>query len=215
MSAPATNKTYCVAWFKLAEFIERGEKERALGMYRLLTHTVPDPAFTYQLEGDLLAAFGDTAIAQERYLTAAQLYCAQKDFMHAVGLYETLVQRNRTNTTLLQLLAQTYARAATYERALHRTIILLQEPSTTNIDLLQQIIIHQALGDTAERYLVLGKHLIYAEQHTTPSLFLTTALPLLLQESPLATAVHERQQLLYAVQNCYPAVYEQLCTQLA
>src|SRR3990172_10433854 len=64
---------YNIAWFKLAEFVARGEKERALGIYRLLIHSFDDKAFSYQLEGDLLSAFNDES-ARDKYLSAAQLY---------------------------------------------------------------------------------------------------------------------------------------------
>ena len=50
---------YNVAWFKLAECVARGEKEKALGVYRLLVHSLDEPAFIRQLEGDLLLAFKD------------------------------------------------------------------------------------------------------------------------------------------------------------
>jgi hypothetical protein len=29
---------HTIAWFKIAECVSRGEKERALGVYRLLSH---------------------------------------------------------------------------------------------------------------------------------------------------------------------------------
>ena len=64
---------YNIAWFKLAEFVSRGEKERALGLYRLLTHSFDDRALTYQLEGDLLLSFNDDS-AQDRYRKAAEEY---------------------------------------------------------------------------------------------------------------------------------------------
>ena len=41
---------YSVAWFKLAEFVTRKEKERAFGVYRLLSHSIADRAFAAQLE---------------------------------------------------------------------------------------------------------------------------------------------------------------------
>ena len=67
---------YNVAWFKLAEFVARGEKERAMGLYRLLVHSFDDSAFAHQLEGDLLLSFDDTQ-AVEKYLEAAYLYETQ------------------------------------------------------------------------------------------------------------------------------------------
>ena len=81
---------YSVAWFKLAEFVGRGEKERALGLYRLLMHSFDDRAFTYQLEGDLLLSFNDEE-AQDRYIQAARLYQEDGNVFKAVAVYEHLL----------------------------------------------------------------------------------------------------------------------------
>ena len=57
---------YNIAWFKLADCVARGEKERALGVFRLLSHSFDDPALARQLHGDLLLSFRDER-AQEKY----------------------------------------------------------------------------------------------------------------------------------------------------
>jgi tetratricopeptide (TPR) repeat protein len=80
---------YNLAWFKLAEFVVRKEKERALGMYRLLIHSLPDEAFSAQLEGDLLLAFNDDK-AHDAYLRAARFYEDENRLAHAVAIYEHL-----------------------------------------------------------------------------------------------------------------------------
>jgi tetratricopeptide (TPR) repeat protein len=76
-----------IAWFKLAEFVSRGEKERALSVYKLLMHSVADQAFAHQLEGDILLAFDD-ASAVDRYHRAADVYKKQKDYQKAIAVYE-------------------------------------------------------------------------------------------------------------------------------
>jgi tetratricopeptide (TPR) repeat protein len=81
---------YNVAWFKLAEFVARGEKERALGLYRLLVHSFDDHALACQLEGDLLLSFNDKE-AIEKYLEAAVLYEKQGRLMEAVAIYEHII----------------------------------------------------------------------------------------------------------------------------
>lgn len=212
MSSPATNKNYCVAWFKLAEFIERGEKERALSMYKLLTHTVPDPAFTYQLEGDLLASFGDHLAAKERYITAAQLYCKQQEFVIALTLYEKLVRTQRIQDSLVEALARTYAQAHAYERALHSTITFMQLSHEGLYHLIQALIVHHSLGTSARLYSTLAQQLILNNSQLTTEL--QDSLSLLLQKSPLA---HEREyqlQVLDTLQTCYPTEYNNLCAQL-
>lgn len=70
----SSDKKYNVAWFKLAECVSRGEKERALAVYRLLAHSFKDRAFASQLEGDLFSAFGDSVMAKNRYDRAFTLY---------------------------------------------------------------------------------------------------------------------------------------------
>ncbi len=82
---------YNVAWFKLAEFVVRGEKERALGLYRLLVHSFDDAALAYQLEGDLLLSFHDGAAAKEKYEYAAQKYAQAHRFIESAAVYEHLI----------------------------------------------------------------------------------------------------------------------------
>lgn len=85
-----SSEKYSVAWFKLAEFVGRGEKERALGIYKLLAHTVDDRAFALQLKGDLLLAFAD-AQAIEIYHEAVKLYSNEQRYIQASALYEHLL----------------------------------------------------------------------------------------------------------------------------
>lgn len=86
---PLNAEKYNIAWFKLAEFVSRGEKERALGIYRLLSHSLTDTALSHQLEGDILLSFRDHK-AVEAYKRAAQLYESQQKFNQAIGMYEHL-----------------------------------------------------------------------------------------------------------------------------
>jgi len=78
-----------IAWFKLAEFVTRGEKERALGLFRLLTHSFEDRAFIKKLEAEILASFSDEQAFAE-YLQAAHLYRANGQLIEAVSIFETL-----------------------------------------------------------------------------------------------------------------------------
>lgn len=85
------NDKYSVAWFKLAECVAKGEKEKAFGVYRLLRHSLEDQAYAYQLEGDLLEAFNDER-AVEKYHHAAKLYAMSNRYKEAAALYEYLIQ---------------------------------------------------------------------------------------------------------------------------
>lgn len=79
-----------IAWFKLAEFVTRGEKERALSLFRLLTHSFADRAFIKKLEAEILASFYDEQALSE-YIQAAHLYRNNGQAVEAVSIYETLV----------------------------------------------------------------------------------------------------------------------------
>jgi tetratricopeptide (TPR) repeat protein len=85
------SNNYTIAWFKLAECVSRGEKERALGVYRLLSHSIGDPAFVQQLQADLLLAFDDKEQALQKYQDAIQLYQQDERWLEAAGVYEHLI----------------------------------------------------------------------------------------------------------------------------
>lgn len=84
------SEKYNIAWFKLAECVSRGEKERALGVYKLLVHSLDDKALASQLLGDLLMFFKDSE-AKERYLEAASIYEKSNKMIEAMAIYEHLL----------------------------------------------------------------------------------------------------------------------------
>jgi len=98
---------YSLAWFTLAECVSRGEKVRALSLYRLLAHSIEDPAFTVQLKGDILLAFKDDQ-AVDLYQEAADLYSAQERFLEAVGVYEHLLFLDPTQQRYIRRLIKLY-----------------------------------------------------------------------------------------------------------
>lgn len=98
---------YNIAWFRLAEYVSRGEKERALGVYRLLSHSLDDVAFARQLEGDILWSFNDTG-ASDKYHEAAQLYKKDKRLLEAAGVYEHLVTLHPDSIIYTQHLIDVY-----------------------------------------------------------------------------------------------------------
>lgn len=98
---------YCVAWFKLAECLARKEKERALGVYRLLSHSIDDEALAVQLEGDLLLFFDDE-VAIAKYKRAVELYEKQERLPLAIGVCEHIITLNPSDIWALRRLSDLY-----------------------------------------------------------------------------------------------------------
>lgn len=150
-----------VAWFKIAQCIESGQKERALGMYRLLSHSIPDQAYAQQLEGDIFMSFDDIATAADLYHNAAQLY--KKDgrlfeaalvydhlatlqpivyphITHAIQLYQLLNQYSKVQQRV-QLLVTRLAEAKQWQQAIDAIDLLSQDDTDTRLHLLQTILL--------------------------------------------------------------------------
>lgn len=96
-----------VAWFKLAEFVGRKERERAFGVYRLLAHSLPDEALSAQLEGDLFFAFNDDR-ALVSYTKAARSYEKQGKWLQAALLYEHMLAHMPSNQETLVSMLKVY-----------------------------------------------------------------------------------------------------------
>ena len=82
---------YTIAWFKIAECVSRGEKERALGVYRLLSHSFNDDAVARQLEADIYLSCNEQERAVFLYKQAMELYKKSARFMEAAAIGEHLV----------------------------------------------------------------------------------------------------------------------------
>lgn len=90
-----------VAWFKLAEFVGRGERERTFSLYRLLTHSLDDQAFLKKLEADLWVTF-DQKEAEKHYTQAAHLYKKEERWGEAIIIYELLLELRPHATQYLE-----------------------------------------------------------------------------------------------------------------
>jgi len=96
-----------LAWFRLAECVSRGEKERAMGVYRLLSHSLGDDALAAQLKADLYLCFNDDQ-AVKKYLEAANLYKNSKKTIEAIAVYEHLLVLQPDNQRYLFELVNLY-----------------------------------------------------------------------------------------------------------
>ena len=101
-------KPSCLAWFKLAELVSKKEKEKALNLYRLLSHSFQDKAYALQLEGDILWSLQDF-LALEKYKQAAVLYKKEQRLVCAVGIYEHLLLLQPENYDFLSTLIILYS----------------------------------------------------------------------------------------------------------
>lgn len=82
---------HTIAWFKIAECVSRGEKERALGVYRLLSHSFNDNAVARQLEADIHLSFGEHNAAIVFYRQAMDLYQKSNRSLEAAAVCEHLM----------------------------------------------------------------------------------------------------------------------------
>jgi hypothetical protein len=143
MSSEKARITSSVAWFKLAEVITRGEKERALSIYRLLMHSIPSEAIKAQLEGDILDIFNDGA-AVYAYSRAAELYQKNHEDMQAFLLYEIIVSLLLTQQEHLQayVIVRDSTLKITYKMTRYEQLIvgMLTSDSAYDALLLKQVI---------------------------------------------------------------------------
>jgi tetratricopeptide (TPR) repeat protein len=113
---------YSIAWFKIAEYVMRGEKERALGVYRLLSHSLDDQPLAFQLEADILMACGDDR-APSAYIKAGEQYEKENRRAQAIAVYEhvaTIQPGNESiQLTLIRLYGQENNQERLYEHANH------------------------------------------------------------------------------------------------
>lgn len=93
----------CIAWFKLADLITRREKEKALNLYRLLSHSFEDKAYALQLEADMLWSLEDN-LSLKKYVQAAFLYEKENRFICAFAVYQHLLTLKPQNFDYLSKL---------------------------------------------------------------------------------------------------------------
>lgn len=89
---------HSLAWFKLAECVLKGEKERAIGVYKLLYHSVGNDALATQLYADILLSFEDKDLAIQKYFEAIELYKKEEKFIEAIAIYEHLLAIEGSDT---------------------------------------------------------------------------------------------------------------------
>ncbi|NDD55768.1 hypothetical protein EBZ39_18205 [bacterium] len=146
MERQQSQKERSVAWFKLADLIARGEREKALSVFRLLSHSLADKAYVLQIEGDILWYMDDTA-SIEKYRQAATLYQKEKRWINAIALQEHVLAMRPDSFEPLATLLLLYALVDWQEKFLDRFNALLALHDQRLVDGPQ---LEKALRDLAE-----------------------------------------------------------------
>lgn len=122
-------RTASVAWFNLALLVNRGEKEKALSLLRLLSYSIENGALALQLEGDILNAFEDRE-AVVKYREAAMLYKKEQKVTSAISLYEYLIKQDPNNYLYASALLELYTLLNWKEKIAEYKALLAQMPET-------------------------------------------------------------------------------------
>jgi hypothetical protein len=136
MERPQSQNERSLAWFKLADLIARGEREKALSVFRLLSHSFADKAYILQVEGDILW-FMDSTASIEKYKQAAFLYQKEKRFVDAVAVQEHVLAMKPDASESLAILLVLYALLDWPEKFTNRLILLGNLYKEKKIDILQ------------------------------------------------------------------------------
>ncbi len=122
----AADQKYVIAWFKIAEYVNRGEKERALGVYRLLSHSIDDPSLVLQLEADILYACDDERCF-DLYHKAALDYLKKDKNGQAAALFEQMLLVKPRAIIIRSELVNLYIKLEKNNAAYFHTKVIVQE----------------------------------------------------------------------------------------
>ena len=131
MNVSDKSEKISVAWFKLADLIARGEREKALNVFRLLSHSYSDKAFCLQLEGDILWSLNADQQAYEKYKQAAYLYKKDSRYVHAIALCKHLLDLHPHDDEVFASLLELYA-ALGWQEDFERQVNQMHELTLTN-----------------------------------------------------------------------------------
>jgi tetratricopeptide (TPR) repeat protein len=161
MKQSQKNPSYSIAWFKIADCVMRGEKERALGVHRLLAHSLDDEAVASQLEGDIMFACGDIDRALQAYNDAAEKYNVLKKYEQAAGVYEHMLLLKSTDTLLYSALLRVYSAAGIMQQLVRITVLYIEFlKNSTDTTLMKKVVEEVMLGLNSSVQVVLARQLL-------------------------------------------------------
>jgi len=153
---PVHHGQFSIAWFNLAQLIVRGEKEKALHLFRLLTHSLGDKAYALQVEGDMHWAFGDVVTAQSRYHQAARLYCKEARMRAAIGVYEHVLALQPKSVSIRTALLEVSLEACDEKRVFRELKSLFDDYKKHAVSADQLLQVYQALLATFDECVIRG-----------------------------------------------------------
>jgi hypothetical protein len=130
-----SDQKYVIAWFNIAEYVNRGEKERALGVYRLLSHSIDDPSLVLQLEADILYACQDERCF-DVYYRAAVDYLKKEKNGQAGALFEQMLLVKPSAVAIRSQLVNLYIKLEKKQMAYFHTKVIVQDYIHQNLLLL-------------------------------------------------------------------------------
>lgn len=207
---------YSIAWFKIAECVAKGERERALGIYRLLSHSIDNQALSRQLEADILLFFGDPS-ALEKYKEAAQLYAQQQRFLEAVAIYEHLLTIGAPEAGCLPALVE-WSIALAHKNKIAEYGLKLADSFLQKGDLeqayhlFQQAITHARSSDRTVSFMV--KMIDFSVSHNRSDSLIMAMVHDCLDELIIDQSTQLLQIFLLQLENNHPALYLRSCQYL-
>lgn len=159
----AQSDKYTIAWFKIAECVSRGEKERALGVYRLLSHSFNDNAVARQLEADIYFSFNEHKSAIVLYRQAMELYQKSKRFLEAAAVGEHLLVLLPEDVALMHDVVNCYKMLDFSDKLIHHfSAMMAMYVARNEWDNVQKTIDWCALATNPLHACLLYKHIIMA-----------------------------------------------------
>jgi hypothetical protein len=102
------SKKSCIAWFKLAEFVERKEKEKAIILYNLLSKSLNNNSFSLSLLGTIYKCFDDSDEAKKKLYLALE-FEQELSLENKIAIKEYLIKNTvKHEAEFMEALAHDY-----------------------------------------------------------------------------------------------------------
>ena len=127
-----TSNNQCISWFKLSEFIERKEKEKALILYKLLANSLNNSGFNNYLFAEIHNYFEEFDIIKTNLIEAINYY-QNKNIEISISIREEIIKSN-PNILNTEYFNQVQALANDYTKYYNKNTKLIKK----RLDFLQK-----------------------------------------------------------------------------